>query len=195
MPSRINIEQRKTTFVAYIEDTFSWSEPFDDFEANRVNLFLIGDVCKISSDRARDDSSPTKPRFIVSRDLDSSDRISLSQKLMKLVPDHARSQTKIRIVVPELEAWYLGDPEAIVEAGLISETDGLRIRNHSRFRDLCNLANAKLEFRKFVPKTYGQISVAHEIGPRLRPERNKSANFHAFVDALKWASQTLEHQH
>ena len=131
--------------------------------------------------------SPVPARFIVSRDADGADRQILTMRLRELVPPHAVDRTKIRIVVPELEAWYLGDPDALVASGMISVAHASRLRGQAKFRNLCILSNAKQEFNKLVGAV-GQIHAAHEIGPHLDLVNNRSPNFHAFVAALRWAS-------
>lgn len=90
------------------------------------------------------------------------------------------------MVVPELEAWYFGDPTALMTAGLINESTARRINVNAKFRNLCNLQNAKVEFKSIVGNI-GQIAAAELIAPFMDLERNKSVNFQAFVKALRWA--------
>jgi hypothetical protein len=66
---------------------------------------------------------PRRPRFVVMRDNDGADCLRLKARLMELVPPNAVPQVKIRLVVQELESWYLGDLEAVKQAGLLSSTD------------------------------------------------------------------------
>ncbi|AWB23122.1 hypothetical protein DA075_21290 [Methylobacterium currus] len=131
--------------------------------------------------------SPVLPYFIVSRDLDASERQALRTRLLALVPPHALGRTKVRVIVPELESWYLGDPAALVAAGVITPAAAQRITAQAKFRDLCTLTGAKAEFRKIVGQPIGQIRTAHLLGAHLDLERNNCRNFHAFVEALRWA--------
>lgn len=131
--------------------------------------------------------SPVLPYFIVSRDLDASERQKLRSHLLSLVPPHALQRTKVRVIVAELESWYLGDPLALVAAGLITPPVAHRLASQAKFRDLCRLVGAKAEFKKLVGQSIGQIRAAHQIGVHLDVDRNTCRNFHAFVEALKWA--------
>jgi len=62
------------------------------------------------------------------------------------IPDSRKSVTKIRIVMNELESWYLSDLDALVEAGLINSNEIEKLKNKSKFRNIENLNNAKQEF-------------------------------------------------
>ncbi len=53
-------------------------------------------------------------RFVVLRDNDGTDCVFLKQRLLKICSDAGRSDTLVRIVCEELEAWYLGEPDALV---------------------------------------------------------------------------------
>lgn len=133
----------------------------------------------------------TQPaHFIVTRDLNGASRDQLKTRLLSLVPEHSKMRTKIRIVIPELEAWYLGDSAALVAAGFISQLTANRLDKSARFRNLCVLQNAKAEFQKLVGRI-GQIHAANSIAPLLDPSRNRSKNFHAFISALAWADESV----
>ncbi|MEH3147926.1 MAG: hypothetical protein PGN34_21870 [Methylobacterium frigidaeris] len=130
--------------------------------------------------------SQTPARFIISRDLDLADRQALRSHLLGLVPEHAVIRTKVRIIVPELESWYLGDPEALLAASLITPAIAARFPKQAKFRNLCTLNGAKTEFHRIVGHM-GQIGAARRISPHLDLDRNTCRNFHAFVEALRWA--------
>ena len=55
-------------------------------------------------------------QFVVLRDNDSGDCHALKQHLRILCQQGGRSDSLVRIVCQELEAWYLGEPEALAEA-------------------------------------------------------------------------------
>ena len=48
---------------------------------------------------------------VVDRDDDDCER--LKQQLESILANHDLDEGVVRIVIPELEAWYLGDPEAL----------------------------------------------------------------------------------
>ena len=88
----------------------------------------------------------------------------------------------------ELESWYLGDPQALEQAGLLKIGQGRVIAAKRKYRNPENLNNAKQEFQRLV-KQKGQLSLARQIAPHLDLSRNSSVSFKHFVEALKWAAQ------
>jgi hypothetical protein len=66
---------------------------------------------------------PRPPRFIIMRDSDGAECLRLKARLLSLVPISASERVKIRLVIQELESWYLGDLEALRQAGLLSAAD------------------------------------------------------------------------
>ena len=133
--------------------------------------------------------SPRLPRFVVMRDNDGVDCLELKRKLTGLVPKAALARVKIRIVVQELESWYIGDLDAVGRAGLVNE-NVLALKSKARFRKPDEIRHAKQMFKdKIVPG--GQIELARSIGPHLSLTSNRSKSFHAFVGALRWAAEEL----
>ena len=55
-------------------------------------------------------------RFVVLRDNDGDDCMHLKQKLARICQESGRADTLVRIVCQELEAWYLGEPDALADA-------------------------------------------------------------------------------
>lgn len=134
--------------------------------------------------------SPQSPRFIVMHDNDGANCESLKGKLLGLVPRDAISRVKIRLVIQELESWYLGDLGAVRRAGLLSENEFSKQKGKSRYRDPDAIRYAKREFRTKIARG-GQIELARRIAPHLSLTENKSRSFHLFVYALKWAAGKL----
>ena len=133
--------------------------------------------------------SPQPPRFIVMHDNDGANCESLKGKLLKLIPRDAISRVKVRLVIQELESWYLGDLGAVTRAGLLSENELSKHKGKSRYRDPDAIRFAKREFTKIAQG--GQIELARRIGPHLSLTENKSKSFHLFIHALKWAAGKL----
>jgi hypothetical protein len=130
---------------------------------------------------------PQVPRFVVMRDNDGADCLQLKARLMRLVPKNAVQRVKVRLVVQELESWYLGDLEAVKQAGLLSAADGDSLERKAVLRNPDAIGNAKQMFKSKIGKD-GQIALARSIGPRLSLKSNRSRSFHAFVNALRWAA-------
>lgn len=131
--------------------------------------------------------SPTLPRFIVMRDNDGADCTQRKFALLKRVPQQRLHLVKIRLVMQELESWYLGDPEALVKAGLIDRRKADDFNGRAKYRNPDSIIHAKEEFTRNIEER-GQIELARLIGPHLSPKSNRSGSFKTFVKALKWAS-------
>ncbi len=72
-------------------------------------------------------------RFIIVRDNDNADCVTVKNRLRRFCREGRRDDAVIRIVYQELEAWYLGDPDALAAA--FRNERLRRIKNQSRFRD------------------------------------------------------------
>lgn len=130
--------------------------------------------------------NPHRTRFVICRDNDGSDCAILKQRLRDMLPETTQHDFKLRLVMNELEAWYLGDLEALKKAELISQGVLDQNRNKRKFRSPENLTNAKQEFKRLV-KTKGQITLARTIAPHLELENENCSSFKHFIAAIKWA--------
>ena len=83
-----------------------------------------------------------------------------------------------------LECWYLGDPIAIAEAGLIKPAKAAQLSRSAKLRNPDRLTYAKTEFLKLHDET-GQMRLARMIAPHLDPERNRSHSFRLVAATLK----------
>jgi len=138
-------------------------------------------------------------RILVLVDRDSDDCVELKGKL-ETVASQARLVTKTasegdgfqivnRIVVEELESWFLGDPAALRSAfPRLPTLDP----NKKPFRNPDNGGTAEVLARLLKKHgiyggKYPKIEGARRVAPHLDPDRNRSASFHAFrkgVEAL-----------
>jgi len=91
----------------------------------------------------------TPVKVIIIHDQDSADCKVLKADLTKLVNDSGPLPHLIRIACRELEAWYLGDMDAIEQ--VYPKFKAARYRNWNKFRnsDLCNASD---ELRKIIPE-------------------------------------------
>lgn len=127
------------------------------------------------------------PRFIVMRDNDGLDCFMLKRRLLDRVPNDAIQRVKVRLVIHELESWYLGDLQAVVQAGLVSDAIVNRQKRKAKLRNPDRLNNAKQVFRELVSRG-GQMALALGIGPHLSLTDNRSVSFRHFIGALRWAA-------
>jgi Domain of unknown function (DUF4276) len=127
------------------------------------------------------------PRFVICRDNDGGDCMQLKARLLNMVPNSTNHPVKFRIVVQELESWYLGDLLALEKAGLMQKGNSSKLTKLRKFKKPESLTNAKQELHRLVGKG-GQLKLARQIAPYLDLEQNASYSFNQFVFALKWAA-------
>ena len=68
-------------------------------------------------------------RFVILRDNDGDDCVRLKRRLLQSCQQAGRPDTLVRIVCQELEAGYLGEPDALAEA---FENERLRVESVAR---------------------------------------------------------------
>jgi hypothetical protein len=121
-------------------------------------------------------------RFVVLRDNDGGDCRAIKQKLVDLCREGGRSDTLVRIVCQELEAWYVGDPAALAE---VYEDQVLaELGNKARFRDPDSVVQPSEALAKLIP-SFQKLSAAREVGALTVPARNTSRSFQVFLDGLR----------
>jgi len=133
-------------------------------------------------------------RFVVVRDNDRGNCLDLKRHLRDLCADRPERDFLIRIACQELEAWYLGQPDALAEAfdkeslrriggpGAVSQPR--RHRLSGQRVDEAGPADQK-------------VSGARALAVHLTREGNRSPSFHAMIDGIeRLASQPYTtHQH
>lgn len=100
-------------------------------------------------------------RFVIVRDNDGGDCGALEEKLRGLARDEPVEDVLIRIVVQELESWFLGDFDAIGSGYPTFDVE--KFRNRAKYRDPERVANASEELGKLIPgycKTTGAGRIA-----------------------------------
>ena len=120
-------------------------------------------------------------RFVVLRDNDGADCFLLKQKLWRFCQESGRADTLVRIVCQELEAWYLGEPDALADA---FETEKLReIGRKARYRDPDAIQQPSKVLRKLVPG-FRKVDGARTMASYLSRERNRSKSFQVLLSGL-----------
>ena len=121
-------------------------------------------------------------KFIVLRDKDGGDCISLKNNLVQLCSGAGRSDSLVRIVCNELESWFLGDLAAVEQAfhkkGLAKQ------QNKQKYRAPDKLANAAEELQKLV-KSYRKVRGARAIAPYMDLTNNRSHSFQVFITGVQ----------
>ena len=121
--------------------------------------------------------------FVVLRDQDSGNCISIRKNLVTICADSGKPETLIRIAIHELESWYLGDLAA-VDAGLnINRLS--KLQNKAKYRNPDKLANPSQELKRITSNRYKKVSGSRAIGPHLSLYENCSYSFHKFISGIK----------
>jgi Domain of unknown function (DUF4276) len=126
---------------------------------------------------------PADALFVVMRDNDGSDCAILKERLISSVPLERRDRTRVRVVMQQLESWYLGDPMALVEAEYLTAAKAEIIKNTAKYRDPERIENADEVFQKLAGAP-GKLAAARRLGPFLDPDRNRSTSLRVVVETL-----------
>jgi hypothetical protein len=120
--------------------------------------------------------------FVVLQDKDHHDCVVLKQKLRSIC-DSAKPDVKplIRIACHELEAWYLGDFDALNKA--FPNFNPVPAKSKAKYRNVDSLANASEELKKLVPN-YQKVNGSRLLGSLLDTASNTSPSFQAFVTGI-----------
>jgi len=120
--------------------------------------------------------------FVVLRDNDSDDCFKLKQRLADLCAEGGRDDTLVRIACQELEAWYIGEPDALADA--FGNESLRRIGGKALYRDPDSVVRPSAEIAKLVPE-FQKVAGARRMAPHISRERNRSRSFHAFISGLE----------
>lgn len=139
-------------------------------------------------------------RIVVLVDRDREDCLTLKDKLERAARlagfttkssagGRGRFEVVNRLAIEELEAWFFGDPEALVHAyPKVSPTIG----NNSRYRNPDAILGGTWEALERVLKKAGycpggmsKVDTARKISGFMEPDRNRSKSFQVFRDALR----------
>ncbi|MFZ2781354.1 MAG: DUF4276 family protein [Rectinemataceae bacterium] len=131
-------------------------------------------------------------RFIVLRDNDGGDCRALKMRLSNLCLESGRADSLVRIACQELEAWYLGEPDAMAEA---FDDDRLRlIGNRAAYRDSDDVQQPSAEIVKLVPN-FQKVSGARKMAPKLSISRNKSRSFQLLIKGVEDTAAAFQGSH
>lgn len=130
-------------------------------------------------------------RFVIVRDNDNADCIVLKSKLLQVCVNNGRSDTLVRLVCQELEAWYLGDLSALASA--FSNPKLNSPKNIKRFAVPDKLQKPSTEVERLVP-AFQKWSGARLMADYLNLDNsNKSKSFLVFIAGLKKMAQEMSY--
>lgn len=125
--------------------------------------------------------------FVVLRDNDGADCRVAKQRLVVLCQTGGRPDSIVRLACQELEAWYLGEPEALVEA--YQRPDLATLASRERFRDPDSVMQPSQALRELVP-SFQKVMGARLMGTLVTDLRNRSRSFHQLIDVIdRWMKQ------
>lgn len=122
-------------------------------------------------------------RFVVLRDNDAAACEEVKARLVKLCTDSGRPDTLVRLACQELEAWYLGDLEALAAAYDEPKLCGPAMRK--RFVDPDAWQKPSVEVQRVLPQ-FQKGQGARRMGIALRDaHESRSRSFQVFVAGVR----------
>lgn len=133
------------------------------------------DLHKKLPSRIRAYSYYSKPcKIIIIQDQDSNDCILLKQEIAKLIDNNGKIGYIIRIACRELEAWYLGDMDAIEK--VYPKFKAANYKNRAGFRNPDRIESPSTELKRLIPQF--QKGIASKAIPNFMDiESNQSLSF------------------
>lgn len=119
-------------------------------------------------------------KFLILRDNDGGDCAELKQELLSVAIDCGKQDcTTVRIVCQELEAWFLGDRDALVQAGYVKERSNPKELREpdTHLKPSETLARWKRGRQK--------VSGAKEIAQHMNPDANLSPSFNHAINSIR----------
>ncbi|MBB5205590.1 hypothetical protein HNQ51_002917 [Inhella inkyongensis] len=129
-------------------------------------------------------------RFVVVRDNDNADCQALKRRLLQTCESSGRPDTLVRLVCQELEAWYLGDLQAVAMAFDAPKLDSPAQRK--KFDQPDGWQKPSVELARMVP-SFQKGSGARRMGQALRAAtHNRSVSFQQFESGVRRIALELE---
>ena len=122
-------------------------------------------------------------RFIVARDQDSGDCRQVKARLTDLCRQGRRADALVRVVCRELEAWYIGDPEALARAFPEARRRPLRELNRARYRNPDTIVRPSEAIARQIPEFQKRLG-ARRMADHLSRE-NRSRSFQVFLEGVE----------
>ena len=166
-----------------------------------VEELKIKSICHIRPHQGKQDLRKALPKVIPSlskqpnvaifiiTDQDNKDCKTLKQEIMQDFESNCHCLFAVCIACQELEAWFLGDMQALDKAFL--KFKPTKYINKKMFRDVDSIAKPSKELKTIVSETtVSKVKNAKQIAPHMNMNNNTSASFQYFVDKLKAFSGT-----
>ena len=122
-------------------------------------------------------------RFVVARDQDSGDCRQVKARLTDLCRKGRRADALVRVVCRELEAWYIGDPEALARAFPEARRRALRELNRARYQNPDTVVRPSEAIAGQIPEFQKRLG-ARRMAVRLSRE-NRSRSFQVLLEGVE----------
>ena len=122
-------------------------------------------------------------RFVVMRDQDSADCREVKDRLRHLCEQGGRPDSLVRVVCRELEAWYVGDLDALTAAFPRAARRIRSKRARQRFDNPDEVVQPARALADLIP-TFQKRSAANAIGALLSWE-NRSRSYQVFLEGVE----------
>lgn len=123
----------------------------------------------------------TEASFIVLRDNDGADCRTIKSRLLNICKSSGRSNYLVRLVMQELESWYLGDLTAVAQA--YNQPKLAEKAGKEKFRDPDALGNPSQEMGRLV-KSFQKNDGAERLSTLVDHQRNTSTSFRIFCEGI-----------
>lgn len=130
-------------------------------------------------------------RVLVLIDRDDDDCVELKTRLLSAADEAGLPTGAVvfRIVIEELESWFLGDVPALCKA---YQRIPASLAEHAKYRDPESVSGGAWEGLEHVLRKHGyhrkglrKVQAAREIAPHMDVENNRSQSFQVFRDGLR----------
>lgn len=122
-------------------------------------------------------------QFVVMQDQDNSNCRSLKSHLRLECEKSGRSDILVRIVCRELEAWYIGEPEALESAFPAHSGRIIKELSKARYRNPDTVHRPSDVISRLIPE-FQKRSGARRVAEHMSL-RNKSQSFRVFIKGLE----------
>ena len=127
-------------------------------------------------------------RFVVIQDQDSADCHQVKTNLVQLCQSTGRRDVLVRVACRELEAWYIGEPQALKQAFPSTRPSALRELGKRRYQNPDTVVRPSDIIAKLIPE-FQKRSGARRMAAFLSRE-NASNSFRVFIEGIErlWTS-------
>ena len=122
-------------------------------------------------------------RFMVMRDQNSGNCRAIKAKLAMLCEQGGRADTFIRVVCRELEAWYIGDADALTQAFPDAAKQIRGELRKNRFRNPDGVVQPAKALSTLIPE-FQKRSGARNLGRHLS-RQNRSRSYQVFLAGIE----------